>query len=155
MRSIDDKIIYALNTSVPTKSFKGQINATDTCKSLYEDVRGKSHCFLSYICTYCLFEYDAWQCMVKFLILNWHCQRKTFYFVNHLSMTSYSIPLKFILSKLNLLLVKKSWELLTVKQSFSQFRCRKQINFVFTYYLCYKYKKLELSSLLFTIYDIL
>ncbi|XP_071819774.1 protein MIX23-like isoform X1 [Apostichopus japonicus] len=38
MRSIDDKIIYALNTSVPTKSFKGQINATDTCKSLYEDM---------------------------------------------------------------------------------------------------------------------
>lgn len=49
MRSIDDKIIYALNTSVPTKSFKGQINATDTCRSLYEDVRDICFCiFLRY-----------------------------------------------------------------------------------------------------------
>ena len=38
MRAIDDKIIYALNTTVPTKSFKGQVNATETCKGLYEEV---------------------------------------------------------------------------------------------------------------------
>lgn len=34
MRELDDKIIYALNTSLPTESFKGQLSATDTCKDL-------------------------------------------------------------------------------------------------------------------------
>lgn len=34
MRGIDDKIIYALNTSLPTESFKGQLNANQTCKEL-------------------------------------------------------------------------------------------------------------------------
>ncbi|XP_033102665.1 coiled-coil domain-containing protein 58-like [Anneissia japonica] len=38
VRMIDDKIIYALNTSVPTTSFKGQINATEKCKQLYEEL---------------------------------------------------------------------------------------------------------------------
>lgn len=38
MRAIDDKIIYALNTTVPTKSFKGQVNAAETCKGLYEEL---------------------------------------------------------------------------------------------------------------------
>ena len=38
MRTIDDKIIYALNTTVPTQSFKGQVNATETCKDLYSQV---------------------------------------------------------------------------------------------------------------------
>lgn len=35
MRDIDDKIIYALNTSIPTESFKGQLNAADMCKDLH------------------------------------------------------------------------------------------------------------------------
>lgn len=35
MRDIDDKIIYALNTSLPTESFKGQVDGEKTCKDLY------------------------------------------------------------------------------------------------------------------------
>lgn len=34
MRGIDDKIIYALNTSIPTESFKGQLSANKTCTDL-------------------------------------------------------------------------------------------------------------------------
>lgn len=32
---MDDKIIYALNTSLPTESFKGQVDREKTCKDLY------------------------------------------------------------------------------------------------------------------------
>ncbi|GLV42171.1 Coiled-coil domain-containing 58 [Carabus blaptoides fortunei] len=39
MRTIDDKIIYALNTSIPTDSFRSQVDATSTCKKLYENVK--------------------------------------------------------------------------------------------------------------------
>lgn len=35
MRDIDDKIIYALNSSLPTESFKGQVDSEKTCKDLY------------------------------------------------------------------------------------------------------------------------
>lgn len=35
MRDVDDKIVYALNTSIPTESFKGQLNAKDKCSDLY------------------------------------------------------------------------------------------------------------------------
>lgn len=35
MRDIDDKIIYALNTSLPTESFKGQVDSERTCRDLY------------------------------------------------------------------------------------------------------------------------
>lgn len=35
MRDIDDKIIYALNTSIPTESFKGQSSASEKCKELH------------------------------------------------------------------------------------------------------------------------
>ncbi|XP_077977828.1 protein MIX23-like [Glandiceps talaboti] len=38
LRTIDDKIIYALNTTVPTNSFAGQVDPTATCKRLYEDL---------------------------------------------------------------------------------------------------------------------
>ncbi|XP_068438208.1 protein MIX23 [Clinocottus analis] len=38
MRSIDDRIVYALNTSVPTVSFSGKVDATQTCKQLYESM---------------------------------------------------------------------------------------------------------------------
>jgi hypothetical protein len=39
MRDIDDKIIYALNLSVPTESFKGQISGEEQCKHLYTDLK--------------------------------------------------------------------------------------------------------------------
>lgn len=35
MREVDDKIIYALNTTIPTESFKGQVSAGETCQVLY------------------------------------------------------------------------------------------------------------------------
>lgn len=35
MREVDDKIIYALNTTIPTESFKGQVKAGETCQVLY------------------------------------------------------------------------------------------------------------------------
>ncbi|XP_070568831.1 protein MIX23-like [Ptychodera flava] len=38
LRMIDDKIIYALNTTVPTDSFAGQVDAKETCKKLYGDL---------------------------------------------------------------------------------------------------------------------
>lgn len=37
-RAIDDRIIYKLNTSVPTESFTGQINAKEQCMTLYKEV---------------------------------------------------------------------------------------------------------------------
>ncbi|XP_055686700.1 protein MIX23 [Lutzomyia longipalpis] len=39
MREMDDKIIYALNTSIPTESFKGQVDATGTCKGLFRQIQ--------------------------------------------------------------------------------------------------------------------
>eukprot|EP00118_Oscarella_pearsei_P007389 m.35933 g.35933 ORF g.35933 m.35933 type:complete len:143 (+) comp32188_c0_seq5:1320-1748(+) len=36
LRTVDDKIIYELNTSVPTTSFSAEINAADQCRRLYE-----------------------------------------------------------------------------------------------------------------------
>ena len=38
MRTIDDRIVQALNTTVPTDSFAGQIDAKRQCKQLYEEV---------------------------------------------------------------------------------------------------------------------
>jgi hypothetical protein len=35
---IDDKIVYALNNSIPTVSFKGQINAAEKCQELHKQV---------------------------------------------------------------------------------------------------------------------
>lgn len=35
MRKMDDKIIYALNTSIPTESFKGQLDPIVKCKELH------------------------------------------------------------------------------------------------------------------------
>ncbi|XP_003389534.1 PREDICTED: coiled-coil domain-containing protein 58-like [Amphimedon queenslandica] len=37
-RKVDDGIIYRLNTSIPTLSFKNEISATEKCKGLYEEV---------------------------------------------------------------------------------------------------------------------
>ncbi|XP_070189639.1 protein MIX23-like isoform X2 [Littorina saxatilis] len=38
MRLIDDKIVYALNTSIPTQSFEGKVDASKECKRLYEEL---------------------------------------------------------------------------------------------------------------------
>ncbi len=38
MRADDDKIIYKLNTSLPTTSFADQSSATEHCKELYLQV---------------------------------------------------------------------------------------------------------------------
>lgn len=38
MRTIDDGIVHALNTSIPTTSFAKQVDATNQCKSLYEQL---------------------------------------------------------------------------------------------------------------------
>lgn len=39
MRDLDDKIIYALNTSLPTESFKGQVDSEKTCRDLYSKLQ--------------------------------------------------------------------------------------------------------------------
>lgn len=39
MREVDDNIIYALNTSIPTESFKGQVSAGSTCHTLYDQLQ--------------------------------------------------------------------------------------------------------------------
>lgn len=39
MREMDDRIIYALNTSIPTESFKGQISPSHTCERLYNQLQ--------------------------------------------------------------------------------------------------------------------
>ncbi|XP_075448984.1 protein MIX23 [Ascaphus truei] len=39
MRTIDDRIVHELNSSVPTTSFAGTIDASQTCKLLYESLR--------------------------------------------------------------------------------------------------------------------
>lgn len=38
MRTIDDRIVHELNTTVPTASFAGKIDASQTCRQLYESV---------------------------------------------------------------------------------------------------------------------
>ncbi|XP_042190506.1 protein MIX23 [Callorhinchus milii] len=39
MRQIDDRIVHELNTTIPTASFAGKIDATQTCKQLYEALK--------------------------------------------------------------------------------------------------------------------
>ncbi|XP_019727399.1 protein MIX23 [Hippocampus comes] len=38
MRTMDDRIVHALNTTVPTVSFSGKVDATQTCKQLYDSM---------------------------------------------------------------------------------------------------------------------
>ena len=45
MRQIDDKIVYAINQSIPTASFKGQSDAKENCKGLHETVSSRSEIF--------------------------------------------------------------------------------------------------------------
>lgn len=42
MRILDDKIVYTLNTSLPTESFQNKINPTAACQELYEQIK-KGH----------------------------------------------------------------------------------------------------------------
>jgi len=62
MRTLDDKIIYVLNTSIPTDSFKGQIDASSSCKELFDQVE-----FVS--------------CLLPEGILNLLTQLKSLYFI--------------------------------------------------------------------------
>ncbi|XP_014213274.1 coiled-coil domain-containing protein 58 [Copidosoma floridanum] len=39
MRQIDDKIIYMLNTTLPTESFKSQTDPSVTCKDLFQQIQ--------------------------------------------------------------------------------------------------------------------
>lgn len=38
MRTIDDRIVHELNTTIPTASFVGKVDASQTCKELYQSV---------------------------------------------------------------------------------------------------------------------
>ncbi|NWZ31663.1 CCD58 protein, partial [Asarcornis scutulata] len=38
MRTIDDRIVHELNTTIPTASFVGKVDASQTCKALYQSL---------------------------------------------------------------------------------------------------------------------
>ncbi|NXC30762.1 CCD58 protein, partial [Campylorhamphus procurvoides] len=38
MRTIDDRIVHELNTTIPTASFVGKVDPGQTCKELYESL---------------------------------------------------------------------------------------------------------------------
>ncbi|XP_028656283.2 protein MIX23 isoform X1 [Erpetoichthys calabaricus] len=38
LRTLDDRIVHKLNTTVPTISFAGKVNPTERCKELYESL---------------------------------------------------------------------------------------------------------------------
>merc|ERR1712142_1218140 len=37
-RKVDDRIIHQLNTTIPTKSFSGNVNVEENCKKLHHEV---------------------------------------------------------------------------------------------------------------------
>ncbi|CAL1546896.1 unnamed protein product [Lymnaea stagnalis] len=39
LRLIDDRIVHALNSVIPTQSFKDKVNATTECKRLYDEMQ--------------------------------------------------------------------------------------------------------------------
>lgn len=41
MRETDDKIIYKMNTIIPTKSNVDKLDATSNCAALYHEVRAR------------------------------------------------------------------------------------------------------------------
>uniref|UniRef100_A0A3Q3MU57 Protein MIX23 n=1 Tax=Labrus bergylta TaxID=56723 RepID=A0A3Q3MU57_9LABR len=53
MRNIDDRIVHSLNTTVPTVSFSGKVDATQTCKQLYESVSVKAMTSTIPVCCSC------------------------------------------------------------------------------------------------------
>ncbi|TGZ39018.1 Coiled-coil domain-containing protein 58 [Temnothorax longispinosus] len=42
MRQIDDKIIYMLNSTIPTESFKGQVDLATQCKDLFQQIESEN-----------------------------------------------------------------------------------------------------------------
>ncbi|XP_060067458.1 protein MIX23-like [Ylistrum balloti] len=38
MRTVDDRIIHALNTAIPTKLFSKKVDVSETCKNLYDEI---------------------------------------------------------------------------------------------------------------------
>ena len=52
-RAIDDKIIQALNNSIPTASFKAKVDSANKCKDLWRTVREQCSVAFSYVVTYC------------------------------------------------------------------------------------------------------
>merc|ERR1712183_135282 len=36
-RKVDDRIIHQLNTTIPTKSFSGNVNVEESCKKLHDE----------------------------------------------------------------------------------------------------------------------
>lgn len=54
MRTIDDRIVHELNTTIPTASFVGKIDAGQTCKELYQSVSVQSFNF----------QHASWLCAV-------------------------------------------------------------------------------------------
>lgn len=57
MRTIDDRIVHALNTTVPTASFSGKVDAKQTCKQLYESVSVRGKKTTSCSCVFSGFSY--------------------------------------------------------------------------------------------------
>ncbi|XP_026322268.1 coiled-coil domain-containing protein 58 [Hyposmocoma kahamanoa] len=53
MRILDDKIVYALNTSIPTESFQTKINATEACQDLYSQIQ-KGHADRENVIKHCI-----------------------------------------------------------------------------------------------------
>lgn len=39
MRLLDDKIVYTLNTSIPTESFRGKVDAATSCKDIFSQLQ--------------------------------------------------------------------------------------------------------------------
>ncbi|CAG0922195.1 unnamed protein product [Notodromas monacha] len=39
MRIVDDKIVYALNSTIPTESFRGSVDAGERCRQLYHQLK--------------------------------------------------------------------------------------------------------------------
>lgn len=53
MRILDDKIVYALNTSIPTESFQNKVNATEACQDLYSQIQ-KGHADRENVIKHCI-----------------------------------------------------------------------------------------------------
>ncbi|XP_029434055.1 coiled-coil domain-containing protein 58 isoform X3 [Rhinatrema bivittatum] len=58
MRTIDDRIVHELNTTVPTASFAGKIDASQTCKQLYESLR-EAHASRERVIKHCIAQTSA------------------------------------------------------------------------------------------------
>ena len=61
MRIIDDKIVYAINQSIPTASFKGQSDAIQNCKELHQTVSDST---IQSICLYTKYSMKGRNCFL-------------------------------------------------------------------------------------------